>query len=180
MSFPRRGFGSLACWLWALAFMAPLPAEGALIAQESIRTARSADRGAAIRIFARTGSLRITAWTRDSVAVRGRVDSTAGRFLLAGGGAAVKLGVEPPTGKDPDGTSDLDIQVPAGARLWVKSNAADVEIVAGGGTVEVSNGSGRVRVAGRAGSVSVETLDGHPLRYGKPGFANPEFVARGK
>jgi 3'(2'), 5'-bisphosphate nucleotidase len=26
---------------------------------------------------------------------------------------------------------------------------------------------------------AVETLDGAPLRYGKPGFANPHFVARG-
>ena len=163
MSFTRRGFGSLAwcCWLCTLPFLAPLPAGGALLGQEAINTGRAADPGAAIRIFARTGSLRITAWSKDSVAVRGRVDSTAGRFLLAGGGAAVKLGVEPPTGKDPDGTSDLDVQVPAGARLWVKSTAGDVEIVAGGGSVEVSNGSGRVRVAGRAGSVSVETLDGN-------------------
>ena len=27
---------------------------------------------------------------------------------------------------------------------------------------------------------SVRTLDGAPLGYGKPGFRNPEFVARGR
>ena len=27
---------------------------------------------------------------------------------------------------------------------------------------------------------NVRTLDGAPLRYGKPGFRNPEFIARGR
>ena len=30
-----------------------------------------------------------------------------------------------------------------------------------------------------AGGGRVETLAGEPLRYGKPGFDNPHFVARG-
>jgi len=32
----------------------------------------------------------------------------------------------------------------------------------------------------RAAGGSVRTLDGAPLRYGKPGFANPDFVAAGR
>jgi hypothetical protein len=132
-----------------------------LSAQEAIRDGRNVARDAAIRIFSLTGSLRITAWSRDSVAVNGRVDAGAGRFFIAGTPSALKLAVEPPQDRKPEGTADLDIQVPTDARLWIKSRAADIEIVAGGGTVEVTNVSGRVRVAGRAGSVSVETLDGN-------------------
>jgi 3'(2'), 5'-bisphosphate nucleotidase len=32
----------------------------------------------------------------------------------------------------------------------------------------------------RAAGGSVRTLDGEPLQYGKAGFLNPAFVARGK
>jgi 3'(2'), 5'-bisphosphate nucleotidase len=32
----------------------------------------------------------------------------------------------------------------------------------------------------RAAGGSVTRLDGSPLTYGKPGFENPHFVARGK
>jgi hypothetical protein len=132
-----------------------------LPAQEVVDAGRPASRDAAIRIFSLSGSLRITAWARDSVAVHGRVDPRAGRFGLGGTRSALKLGVDWPASGEPEGSADLDVQVPSGARLWVKSAAADIEITAGGGTVQVLNGSGRVRVAGRAASVSVETLDGN-------------------
>jgi hypothetical protein len=129
--------------------------------QETMTTGRSVTSDAVVRVYSATGSIRITAWPHDSVAVRGRVDSTAGRLVLAGSASALKLGIEPPGGRAPEGTADLDIQVPERARLWVKSSTAEIEIVAGGGSVDVAGGSGRVRIAGRAASVSVETLDGN-------------------
>ncbi len=132
-----------------------------LSAQEAVREGRGVARDGAIRIFSLTGSLRITAWPKDSIAVSGRVDASAGHLFLGGTRSALKLSVEPPQNREPEGTADLDIQVPNDARLWIKSSAADIEVVAGGGTVEVTSVSGRVRVAGRAASVSVETLDGN-------------------
>lgn len=130
-------------------------------AQGAIRTGRPASPEAAIRLWLPRGSVRITTWARDSVDVRGRVDPQAGRFLIGGSPAALKLVVEPPEGRDADGIADLDVIIPAGARLWVTSAAAEVEVTAGGGSVEVSSVSGRVRVAGSAASVAVETLDGN-------------------
>ena len=139
-----------------------------LSGQDAVSAGRTAAKDAAIRILVVTGSLRVTAWDRDSVSVKGRVDPGAGRFFLGGTQNALKLGVEPPAGKEPDGTSDLDVQVPAGSRLWLKSIAADVEVTVAGGSLEISSTSGRVRVAGTAGETSVETLDG-----------NVELVLRG-
>ncbi|MBL8978413.1 MAG: hypothetical protein JNM53_08375 [Gemmatimonadetes bacterium] len=134
---------------------AGLPAQGA------VNTGRAAGSDAAIRIWSLTGSLRITAWTRDSVHVQGRVDPGAGRFGLGGTREALKLSVEPPVGREPDGVADLDIRVPARARLWIKSAAADIEVTLQGGTVEVTSVGGRVRLAGQAASAAVETLDGN-------------------
>jgi hypothetical protein len=136
------------------------PAHSSL-AQDAIATGRPASPSPAIRVYVVTGSLRVNAWDRDSVAVRGRVDPGAGRFFLGGTRDALKLGVESPEGREPDGTADLDLWVPAGARLWIKSTSADVEVNAGGGTLEVTGVSGRVRVAGTPREASVETLDGN-------------------
>ena len=46
-----------------------------------------------------------------------------------------------------------------------------------GRTMEWDIAAGHAIVAAAGGSV--ETLEGVPLRYGKPGFENPHFVARG-
>lgn len=158
------------------------PAAGA--AQEGLNRGRAVTGDAVIRVFSPTGSIRITAWPRDSVAVRGRVDSTAGRLVIVGSASALKLGIEPPGGRNPEGSADLDIQVPERARLWVKSSTAEIEIVAGGGSVEVAGGSGRVRIAGRAASVNVETLDGNvelalESATGKARTASGAIVVRG-
>lgn len=47
-----------------------------------------------------------------------------------------------------------------------------------GRTMEWDTAAGHAVLAAAGGRV--ETMDGHPLTYGKPGFANPEFVAFGR
>ncbi len=47
-----------------------------------------------------------------------------------------------------------------------------------GRTMEWDTAAGHAVVLAAGGSV--ETLDGKPLRYGKKGFENPDFVARGR
>lgn len=141
-----------------LALLGPATALGA---QQAIATGRPAAPDGAIRIWSAIGSLRITTWSRDSISVRGRVDADAGRFVLGGTRTALKLAIETREGAEPRGVADLDIQVPAQARLWIKTAAAEVEVTAGGGTIEITTVSGRVRVAGQAASVAVEALDGN-------------------
>ncbi|HWA15749.1 MAG TPA: hypothetical protein VG817_04910 [Gemmatimonadales bacterium] len=132
-----------------------------LHAQEAIAISRAAAPEAAIRIYSLTGSLRVTAWHMDSVSVRGRVDKAAGKFYIGGTREALKLGVESADGKEPTGTADLEVRIPMGARLWVKSAAADIDITCDGGFVEVTSVSGRVQLNGKAREASVETLDGN-------------------
>ncbi|HET6157782.1 MAG TPA: 3'(2'),5'-bisphosphate nucleotidase CysQ [Dongiaceae bacterium] len=47
-----------------------------------------------------------------------------------------------------------------------------------GPTMEWDTAAGHAILSAAGGSVA--TLDGHPLHYGKPGFRNPHFIARGK
>ncbi|HET6618420.1 MAG TPA: 3'(2'),5'-bisphosphate nucleotidase CysQ [Dongiaceae bacterium] len=46
-----------------------------------------------------------------------------------------------------------------------------------GPTMEWDTAAGHAILKAAGGSV--RTLDGHPMRYGKPGFLNPHFIARG-
>jgi 3'(2'), 5'-bisphosphate nucleotidase len=47
-----------------------------------------------------------------------------------------------------------------------------------GPTMEWDTGAAQAVLEAAGGSVT--TLDGAPLRYGKPGFINPDFIARGR
>ncbi len=132
-----------------------------LAAQSPVNAGRPAAPAAAIRIWAPAGALRIVAWERDSVQVRGRVDPSLGRFFLTGTREAMKLGIEGPDRKPAEGSADLEIMIPAAARLSIQAPDADLDLTAGGGSVEALVASGRVRVAGKAGDISVESIDGN-------------------
>ena len=47
-----------------------------------------------------------------------------------------------------------------------------------GRTMEWDTAAGHAVLAAAGGAVC--TLDGAPLSYGKPGFENPDFIARGR
>ncbi len=170
-----RVMPALGIWL----LLAP-PAVG----QEVVDAGRGAEQDAAVRIHVLTGSVRISAWNRDSVHVLGRLDPSAGHFFLGGTRTALKLGVELPDGMEPDGTADFEVQIPTGARLWVTSARAEVEVTLAGGTVEVTGVSGGVRIEGQGESATVETIDGNVelalrSRVGRVRTASGTIVVRG-
>lgn len=132
-----------------------------LAAQEPVALGRALRPDATVRVTVPAGSIRINAWSRDSIAVRGRVDAGLGRAILEGGAEAVQLALEPPARPRGGGLADLEVWLPAEARLWVTTISASVEIAAQGGRVTVRSAGGRVRVLGTLRETSVETLDGN-------------------
>lgn len=132
-----------------------------LAAQEPVALGRALRPDATVRITVPGGSIRVTAWARDSIAVRGRVDAGLGRAVLEGGAEAVQLALEPPGRPRGGGLADLEIWLPRESRLWVTTTSAGVEIMAQGGRVTVRSAGGRVRLLGSVREASVETLDGN-------------------
>lgn len=132
-----------------------------LAAQEPVALGRALRPDATVRISVPAGSIRITAWARDSIAVRGRVDAGLGRAILEGGAEAVQLALGPPVRPRGGGLADLEIWLPGESRLWVTTTNAGVEIAAQGGRVTVRSAGGRVRLLGTVREASVETLDGN-------------------
>lgn len=139
-----------------LALSLVLPAQ----AQTTAHRGQAVSREAAIRVFNLAGTVRVRAWDRDSVDVSAIVPKGAGELYLGGGYAGVKLGINPPAA---DGTfpgSLLEVRVPAGVRLWVKSESAEVLVDGVTGSVDLSTGSGRIVVTGAPGRLSAESMDG--------------------
>lgn len=112
-----------------------------------------------IRIHSIVGSVRVTGWDRDSVAVTGTVSETKlDRFAVAAGYEASKMGF---FGEGTDlKPSHLEIRVPAGSQVWVKTANADVTVTGVTGGIDVYSVSGRLEVGGSPREVFVESMAG--------------------
>lgn len=133
---------------------------GAAAAQAPIQRGRAVAPDAAIRVFNLAGTVRVRAWERDSVDVTAVVPKGAGELLFGGGYSGVKLGMNPPVGEATFPGALLEVRVPAGARLWVKSESAEVLVSGLTGSVDLSTMSGRIVVTGSPSQLTAETMDG--------------------
>src|SRR3989475_9224759 len=81
------------------------------------------DPGGSVRIVSPFGKIRVFGWDADSLAVSARLDRHAGRFSAAGDAHVRKLGIDI-AGSAVDVAKagpELDVRVPRGATVWVKS-----------------------------------------------------------
>jgi len=146
-----------------LALLALCPVVAA--AQDTTRTevrGQRLDAGGAVRIWNLLGAVRVVGWARDSIAVTARV--AAGAPLYFGGGRqGVKLGVEERGGSA--ATGDLEVRVPRGARVWIKTSTASITVTGVAGDLELYSVTGAVRVTGRPATLRVESMAG-PVTVG--------------
>jgi len=140
--------GCLVLWLALLA--------GQATAQTRIDERWPLGPGGAVRIVNPVGSVRVLGWDAESVAVSARLGARAGRFFAAGGGDVRKLGVEGGNGEP----AELEVHVPRGATVWVKSTTASIEVEGVDGTLDLSSQGGSIRVVGTPQDVTAETMDG--------------------
>lgn len=111
---------------------------------------------AAIKIHAPTGTLLVQGWSRDSVSIEGTLAS--GETFFGGGTLnGLKVGVE---GTSTSGTTSLRVRVPAGARVVIRSGAADVEVIGLTSTIDVGSAAGNVDVSGDTEAVTAESISG--------------------
>jgi DUF4097 and DUF4098 domain-containing protein YvlB len=148
----------VARWLLVLALAAIGYSSGE--AQRKIHRGFRVDPTVAIRIHNLVGSTTVTGWALDSVEATGTIPANGGSFYGGGAGAVAKLGIEGQdlAGKGP-GTA-LEIRVPRGARVWIKSATAMVHLRDLTGEVEVSSVTGAITLGGTPRVATLETIDG--------------------
>lgn len=153
-----RVFLLIACALCSA--FAPLPAQ----TREERRWPLAPD--GAVKIFNFVGRVRIVGWDRDTVEVSGTLP--AGHRLFGGGSrSAVKLGVEGDS-RGPGSAVTLEVRVPAGADVWVRGAATDIEVSGLIGTVDIGTVSGRVLVTGSPRLLTAESMNGALEVRGSP------------
>lgn len=142
----------------ALAFWAP----AALARQALVNRRVAIAPDASIRVFNLVGSIRVTGWDKDSLAVIGKLSPGAGKlFYFGAGGRGAKLGVEAPDGVEPDGPTTLQVYVPAKAKLWIKGATADIVVNGFEGSLDLYSVSGAITVNGSPAQVYAESMDGN-------------------
>jgi hypothetical protein len=140
-----------------------------LAAQQKVHQGWRLDSDASIRIHLAAGRVRITGWTHDSVHVAGSVPAGGGRFYGGGAGKGAKLGIETSDWSGTGPASTLDVSVPRGARLWVKTASAGVEVTAVEGEVDLTSVNGNLTLTGTPRVLTAETVDGVTLVDGAKG-----------
>ena len=125
-------------------------ADGPLLAR------RAAQPNAGLKFWVPAGRIRLVAWDRDSVVLRGRIARSASLFI-DGNSVGMKLAVERPGGEA--GESNVVAYVPRGAKVSVKTVSAGID--AAGVTGWFYSVSGSVHLSGAATSVEVESMNGN-------------------
>jgi DUF4097 and DUF4098 domain-containing protein YvlB len=130
-------------------------------AGETIDRTHKVNKDAIITIDNLAGSVTVTGWNRNEVKITGALDEQAEGLQVEGD--ADRLAIEVKYPKRMRGNVDgsrLEIQVPAGSRLEIRSVSADVTLDNVEGAVEINTVSGEVKVRGKPASLRAESISG--------------------
>jgi hypothetical protein len=122
----------------------------------------------AVRISNLVGSVHVTGWDRDSVALRASV-AKGDKLFMGGGPVGMKMFIEPLNDRNP-GSSRIDVMVPARAKLWVKTATADIDVSGVTGELDLYVVGGTIRVNGNPAELNAEAIDGDIHVTGSPGW----------
>jgi DUF4097 and DUF4098 domain-containing protein YvlB len=131
----------------------------AVTAQQRVDQRFAVDTDASLRITVPAGLVRVVGWDRDTVWASGTIPRGGGSWYGGGRGGAAKMGVDRAPGTPGTGAT-LEIRVPARARVWVKTETAEVEATGLVGEVDVASVTGAVTLRGTPAVATVETLEG--------------------
>ncbi len=140
----------------ALAVAAAMPA----VAQQKVDETKPAAKDGTVEVHNVSGSVRVTGWDQDQVAVTGTLGKGTERLeFTAGDRRTVVRVVLPHNSRHVDG-SDLEIKVPRGSTLEVDTVSADITVEKVTGETELESVSGRVRLGGEPKRFSAKSVSG--------------------
>src|SRR4029079_4560730 len=112
----------------------------------------------AFRVMNMVGSIVVHGWSKDTVLIRGTMP--AGDKMYAGGGyTGAKMFIESANERDPKPTN-LEIWVPSGVRLWVKTATAPIDVDGVDGGLDLYTVSATIEVVGNPRELNAEAIDG--------------------
>ena len=121
-----------------------------------------------VKVFNYAGAVHIVGWAKDTVAVTGTL-TTPHQFFMGGSASGIKLGLEGDAATAGTG-AELTVSVPMGARVWVRTSSASVEVEGLTGAVDVGTVEGAVRVSGSGTDYAIESMAGDIQVTGSPAY----------
>jgi hypothetical protein len=124
-----------------------------------------------IRLFAAVGDIRVIGWDRDSLEMSGsvpvgsHVEMNAGSSVEAAKG--MKMFIEAPT-EQSGREGRIVLRVPRGARVWLKTGSADMDVAGITGGLDLNVVGGSITVHGSPREVRAESMDGNVIIDGTP------------
>jgi hypothetical protein len=149
----RLGAGTLLCLsAWASA----VPASAQRMIDERFAAATDGH----VQIMNIAGSVRISGWDRDSIAVTGTVhDTPTQRFATHRSEAGVKIGIWDTTVERAP-PSNIEVRVPERSQVWVRTGSAAVFVGAITGGVDVHSVGGAIEIEGAPREAFAESMTG--------------------
>lgn len=152
----------------ALANVAPFPPSSA---QQKVMLGHAAAPTVSVKLLAAVGDIRVIGWDRDSVALSGIVPIGVKAELFGGSPSerakGLKMFVEAPT-EQSGREGKLILRVPHGARVWLKTGSADMDVTGITGGLDLSVVGGSITVHGSPREVRAESMDGSVTIDGAP------------
>lgn len=144
----------------ALVFAMLSIAPGWLGAQQEIdETLRTAATGR-VEIHNLAGNVRVTGWGRNEIRVTGTLGRGAERLDISPRGSTTEIRVVLPRNARNVRGSDLEIRVPEGKEVVVRTTSAEIEVEEITGIVAAHSTSGDVVVSGRPRAVTAVSTSG--------------------
>ena len=139
-----------------------------LHAQKKVERKLPLGMNGALRIHNMVGSVVVHGWNRDTVLVRGTIAS-GDQFYMGGSYTGAKMFVESANERNPKPTR-LEVWVPAGVRLWVKTATANIDVTDVSGGLDLYVVSGTIDVTGNPSELNAEAIDGDIHVTGSPSW----------
>ena len=154
-------------FLLTAALLAAMPAR----AQQPVLRGHAASPDVSIRLVAAVGRVQVVGWARDSMELTGTVPVGTRVEFAAGDGSArgVKAYVELP-GERLGREGALVLRVPRGARVWLKTGSADIDVTGVTGGLDLNVVGGAIVVHGNPRELRAESMDGDIMVDGAPAW----------
>jgi hypothetical protein len=137
-----------------------------LVAQKKVDRKIPLGMEAALRIVNMVGSVVVHGWNKDTLMVRGTL-GPGDSFFMGGGYTGAKMFVESANDRDPK-PARLEVWVPAGARVWIKTATASIDVSDVTGGLDLYTVSGTIDVTGNPHELNAEAIDGDVHITGSP------------
>ena len=115
-----------------------------------------------VRIENVSGSIKVVAWDRSEVEVKGKVGEDVERLEFGGSDDYTTIKVVLPRrhGNFDDASADLTISVPRMARLEIETVSADISVSDSAGAIRANSVSGEVMLRSRSRDITASSVSG--------------------